>query len=145
MPAKYRAKKPVAARPVRRRTARCQKIPPRSERWHWHQATLLALRDQLLREQGALLQAERADQTDARLDAMETASTELDQSIAAALLSSRQNVLYEVEAALGRIKSGQYGICERTGQPIPARRLRSVPWTRFSEEAEADLEKKPGA
>ena len=35
-----------------------------------------------------------------------------------------------------RILSGAYGICERTGKRIPMQRLRAVPWTRFTKEAE---------
>lgn len=40
--------------------------------------------------------------------------------------------LLEVESALHRLESGQYGICEETEQPIEINRLLSIPWTRLS-------------
>jgi hypothetical protein len=50
--------------------------------------------------------------------------------------------LYEVEEAIKRILAGTYGTCVETGQPIPAARLRAIPWTRFSGEVQRRLEKK---
>ncbi|MBM7563113.1 TraR/DksA C4-type zinc finger protein [Paenibacillus sacheonensis] len=35
--------------------------------------------------------------------------------------------LEEVEAALGRLSDGSYGICETCGEPIPFERLKAVP------------------
>jgi hypothetical protein len=43
-------------------------------------------------------------------------------------------------AALERIDDGTYGLCELTGRPIPWKRLEAVPWTRFTVQAEAQLE-----
>ena len=39
-----------------------------------------------------------------------------------------------------RIESGTYGICEKTGQPIPLERLEAVPWARFTLEAQREME-----
>jgi RNA polymerase-binding transcription factor DksA len=50
--------------------------------------------------------------------------------------------LYEVEEAIQRIKLGEYGLCEVTGEPIAAERLEAVPFTRFSLEGQAEYEKK---
>lgn len=38
----------------------------------------------------------------------------------------------EIEAALRRIESGAYGVCEVTGQRIEPQRLAALPWTRIS-------------
>ena len=57
-------------------------------------------------------------------------------------LSAEQDALYEVNEALKQILNGGYGICEETGEAIPAARLRAVPWTRFTREIEERLEKK---
>lgn len=43
----------------------------------------------------------------------------------------RQRVeLAEIEAALKRMKAGEYGICEECGVEIPQVRLNALPWTR---------------
>ena len=45
------------------------------------------------------------------------------------------NFAYEkrkaIDAALERLKSGEYGICEECDEPIAEKRLRAVPWTRY--------------
>ena len=43
--------------------------------------------------------------------------------------------------ALKRIEKNTYGICELTGKPIPKARLEAIPWTRFTVEAQAQLER----
>ena len=40
--------------------------------------------------------------------------------------------LLEIEFALGRIESGNYGICEETDELIETERLMAIPWTRLS-------------
>ncbi|MCM2352697.1 MAG: TraR/DksA family transcriptional regulator [Pseudobdellovibrio sp.] len=40
--------------------------------------------------------------------------------------------LLEIEMALGRIESGNYGICEETDELIETERLLAIPWTRLS-------------
>ena len=40
--------------------------------------------------------------------------------------------LMEIEIALSRIESGNYGICEETEEPIEPERLLAIPWTRLS-------------
>jgi len=42
------------------------------------------------------------------------------------------NQLKEIDAALGRIESGTYGVCEETEEPIEKDRLLALPWTRLS-------------
>lgn len=64
-----------------------------------------------------------------------------DRDFALSLVSSEQEALSEVEAAIKRIKDGTYGICENTQKPIAKERLMAVPFTRFSAEAQKDIEK----
>jgi|SRR5690625_4269153 len=37
----------------------------------------------------------------------------------------------EIERALSKIDEGTYGICERTGKPIPIERLKAMPTARY--------------
>ena len=41
-----------------------------------------------------------------------------------------RHILPEIAYALARIKNGNYGICEETGEDIETTRLLAVPWTR---------------
>lgn len=64
-----------------------------------------------------------------------------DRDFALSLVSSEQEALSEVEAAIKRVRDGTYGICELTGKPISRDRLLAVPFTRYSAEAQKELEK----
>lgn len=57
--------------------------------------------------------------------ASETYERELDEG----LEEDARQQLKQVEAALARIDSGDYGTCEVDGKPIPEERLEAVPWT----------------
>ncbi len=57
--------------------------------------------------------------------ASETYERERDEGIE----EDAQEQLQEVEAALARIESGEYGTCSVCGKPIPPDRLEAVPWT----------------
>lgn len=75
----------------------------------------------------------------------DAASDEFDHELALGLLSAEENALLEVEAALGRIEAGTYGVCEVSGRAIPEGRLRAVPWTRFTAPVQAAIEQRGGA
>jgi RNA polymerase-binding transcription factor DksA len=70
----------------------------------------------------------------------DAATDSFDRDLVLGLASFGQEGLYEIEAALKRIEDGSYGICELTGQPISWERLEAIPWTRFSLEAERQIE-----
>jgi hypothetical protein len=70
----------------------------------------------------------------------DAATDSFDRDLTLGLASFEQEALYEVDAAIQRIDDGTYGICELTGRPIPWKRLEAIPWTRFSIEAELQLE-----
>lgn len=64
-----------------------------------------------------------------------------DRDFALSLVSSEQEALTEIDSAIKRIHEGAYGICEITSKPIAKERLLAVPFTRYSAEAQKDLEK----
>lgn len=110
-------------------------------RWHAHHAALMELRERLLGERYEELNAAAEPIESRTLHQADSATDEFDHELALGLLSASQDALYEVDAALVRIREGTYGICEITGRPISDARLRAVPWTRYTEEAEERLEK----
>jgi RNA polymerase-binding transcription factor DksA len=64
-----------------------------------------------------------------------------DRDFALSLVSSEQELLYEIEEALKRIRNGTYGVCEITGQTVSPDRLAAVPFTRYSLDGQKELEK----
>ena len=64
-----------------------------------------------------------------------------DRDFALSLVSNEQEALTEIDAAIKRIKEGTYGICEITAKPIAKERLSAVPFTRYSAEAQKDIER----
>jgi len=64
-----------------------------------------------------------------------------DRDFALSLVSSEQEALSEIDAAIKRIRDGTYGICEITSKPISKERLLAVPFTRHSAEAQKQIER----
>lgn len=64
-----------------------------------------------------------------------------DREFAANLLSSEQDVLYEIDEALRRIEMGTYGICEVSGKPIEKERLKVLPFARYSVAVQSEKER----
>ena len=65
-----------------------------------------------------------------------------DRDFALSMLSKEQGSLYEIDEALKRIESGAYGVCENCEKPIRHDRLEALPFTRFTVECQAELEKR---
>jgi RNA polymerase-binding transcription factor DksA len=57
------------------------------------------------------------------------------------LLSQEQDSLYEINEALKRVDLGTYGICEMSGKNIPEERLEALPFTRYTVECQARIER----
>ncbi len=55
--------------------------------------------------------------------------------------SNTVEMLKMIDAALGKIEDGSYGICEVTGKPIPVARLRALPWATMIVEAAEEFDK----
>lgn len=64
-----------------------------------------------------------------------------DRDFALSMVASEQEALSEIDAAIKRIHDGTYGTCEITGKPIAKERLLAVPFTRYSAEAQKEIER----
>ncbi|KGN30206.1 suppressor protein DnaK [Knoellia sinensis KCTC 19936] len=60
----------------------------------------------------------------------EGATIAFERSQVDALIQQARTQLVEIDAALERLATGTYGICERCGAPIPAARLEARPTAR---------------
>lgn len=89
---------------------------------------LLAMREELVRRQ-AETRAELIE-ADAEIDMNDRATHEEHAFLTAALREREQRELQEIDAALARLATGEYGWCERTGEPIGIPRLLARPAAR---------------
>lgn len=64
-----------------------------------------------------------------------------EQEFALDLMDSERRLLEEINAAIVRINTGEYGICSGTGKIIPKARLEAKPWAKYCVEYAAMLEK----
>lgn len=115
--------------------------PPRIDpKWKTHYDALIDLRAQLGQRKGGLSEIAKEEQQAFSLHMADAGTDEFDRDFALSMISSDQNALYEIEEALSRIRAGTYGICELSGKTIEAERLAAIPWTRFSADAQRELE-----
>jgi RNA polymerase-binding transcription factor DksA len=109
--------------------------------WQRYYQTLLDLRERLLAQMNGLAKESAEEMDNYSLHMADSGTDNFDRDFALSLLSSDQDAIYEIEEALKRIERNTYGICELTGKPIPRARLQAIPWTRFTVEAQAQLER----
>jgi DnaK suppressor protein len=102
---------------------------------------LLDLRERLRNQMSGLAKESAQELPGYSLHMADSGTDNFDRDFALSLLSSDQDAMYEIEEALKRVMKGTYGVCELTGKPIPKTRLEAIPWTRFTVEAQAQLEK----
>ena len=114
------------------------KIKPQ---WANYYKRLLDLREQLQRQMSGLAKQSAEEVQGYSLHMADSGTDNFDRDFALSLLSSDQDAVYEIEAALNRIEKGTYGVCEVTNKPIPRVRLDAIPWTRYTVEAQAQLER----
>ncbi len=109
--------------------------------WAKYYNRLLELREQLTRQMDGLAKESAQEMPGYSLHMADSGTDNFDRDFALSLLSSDQDAIYEIEEALKRIEKNTYGVCELTGKPIPQKRLEAIPWTRFTVQAQAQLER----
>jgi RNA polymerase-binding transcription factor DksA len=115
-----------------------KKIKPEWQKFCQH---LLELREQLTKQMNGLAEESAQELAGYSLHMADSGTDNFDRDFALSLLSSDQDAVYEIEEALKRIEKKTYGVCELTGKTIPKARLEAIPWTRFTVEAQAQLER----
>lgn len=109
--------------------------------WERFYRNLIDLRERLTNQMSGLAKESAEEISGYSLHMADSGTDTFDRDFALSLLSSDQDAIYEIDEALKRIQKGTYGICELTGKPIPKARLEAIPWTRFTVEAQAQLER----
>lgn len=75
-------------------------------------------------------------------DLVDVASSDIDKKILSSLGSQEMKRLRLIEAALARIENGGYGICLKSGKPIPEERLEAIPYALYRVEYQNEIERK---
>jgi len=118
-------------------------VPRKFQKYH---KLLIELRNHVraeldLHSNDTLKRSQKEDAGDISIS-VDAGTDNFDRDFALSLLSSEQESLKEIEAAISRIYTGSYGVCEVTGVAIDAERLEAVPFTRFSLEGQRQYEMK---
>lgn len=98
-------------------------------RLHEERATLLASVADMAEDMTKLFDASRDSNADDEHDP-EGQTIAFERAQLAALTDRAREQLTEIDAALGRVADGSYGMCEVGGEPIPAARLEARPTAR---------------
>ena len=115
---------------------------PHDDLMGWARVTLAQMRERTLHGLLSLKQEEPehgiADHAGDEADQSASRSEHETRMRAASVLSAQ---LLEIDAAIRRTQSGEYGICETTGREIPVARLRPNPLARYTVEAQEQIER----
>ena len=112
---------------------------------------LLDLRDSLVDQMSGVARDslgrgdEGSDSSAFGMHQADAGSDAYDRDFALNILSQEQNALYEIEEALLRIESGDYGICQGSGEMIPQARLEAIPFARCTVEYQERLDQEQTA
>jgi RNA polymerase-binding transcription factor DksA len=109
--------------------------------WEKYYENLLDLRERLMNQMNGLAKESAEEMSSYSLHMADSGTDNFDRDFALSLLSADQDAIYEIEEALKRIEKDTYGVCELTGKQIPKARLQAIPWTRFTVEAQGQLER----
>jgi len=111
------------------------------EKWVRHRTVLQTLRAQLVEDRAERLNDAAEPLEPHSMNPADSATDAFDHDLALAFLSNDEHAIREIDDALQRIRDGTYGVCEETGKPIPASRLRAIPWTRWTRQVAEKLER----
>ena len=99
-------------------------------------------KNELLKESSQTLTNMQKEENTAKPDITDRASEEIERSFELRTRDRERKLINKIEAALRRIKEGNYGYCEETGEPIGIKRLEARPVATLSLEAQEIHEKK---
>lgn len=101
---------------------------------------LLNWKEEILRESKETLNHLQED-SQKEPDIADRASSETDWSIELRTRDRQRKLITKIDAAIERIKKGEYGYCQVTGEPIKLDRLDARPIAMMSLEAQEEHEK----
>jgi DnaK suppressor protein len=115
----------ILGRPVSKNGTAVHDVKKVKPEWLKYHTRLMELREQLLAQMNGLAKESAQEMAGYSLHMADSGTDNFDRDFALSLLSADQDSVYEIEEA----------------KPIPKARLEAIPWTRFTVEAQAQLER----
>ena len=101
---------------------------------------LIAERDRVIQGHGAHL-SDAISNVDPLSDEMDVAQRHTEQAYLMRFADKERKLLVQITNAIEKLETGEYGVCEGTGEPISLKRLELRPWTRYSVEYKEQVER----
>ncbi len=105
---------------------------------------LMKYRAELLIDLGAIESealSSNGDLSSMPIHMADVGSDAYDQDLKLGMAASERKRIRDIEDALVRIRKKTYGVCQLTGVPIPAARLRAKPWAKYTKESAEKIER----
>lgn len=122
-------------------------VPRAHEDAELNKKQLTALYEALLEKRTSVLKGlgehlnDAISNVDPLSDEMDVAQRHTEQAYLMRFADKERKLLGEITNALEKMRDGEYGVCEGTGEPIARRRLELRPWTRYSVEYKEQVER----
>ena len=71
-------------------------------------------------------------EADQVIEELDQAAASQNQAVTLRVMDKEVKLLRQINFALAKFDTGEYGLCEGTEEPIGYKRLKVVPWTRYS-------------
>lgn len=105
------------------------------------QQALLDRRDLLRRNIARRRDEDTRVEPSEHIEEIDQANASQAQAVALRVMDKEAKLLRQVELALNKFETGEYGLCEGTEEPIGYARLKVVPWARHSVEYKEERER----
>lgn len=102
---------------------------------------LVSWRDELLGVSDNIM-SELKETTLRNADPVDSGSLHAEKELSLITKQRNAQLIQQIEHALSRIKDGEYGFCEMTGEKIGIQRLKIMPLTTLTKDAQEELERR---
>jgi len=144
-PAKAQKTPPAKAQKAPPKPVREKKLPPvlsKSELAHYRQKLVAKREDLLTGMQRAEQEEKQLDEAGEVKDAADLASDAYEREFTNELTDAERRSVGQIESALERMKTGEYGRCVTCGKKIPKIRLEAMPSAWLCINCQTQLEQK---
>jgi|TARA_B100001540_G_scaffold148617_1_gene131859 DnaK suppressor protein len=102
---------------------------------------LISWRKEIIKSNNESAIVNNLDDNSSSADIVDQASSQTEKSVELRASNRRRKLINKIDKALKRLKDGNYGFCEETGEPIGLKRLIARPIATLSIEAQERHEK----